>query len=79
MAAVRVRVIAMLLPLLAGCGAELVTPYPDALVGAEGQAIVLEDVEAVTSNPNLTDDQKRERLRDLGIEDEKLIDALLTL
>jgi len=48
-------------------------------MGAGGETIVAEDVNAIVADPNLSDDEKRAALRDLGIEDEKLIDALLTL
>ena len=64
---------------LGGCGSVVVSEYPDRLVGADGQELVLEDLEEIANNGNLTDDQKRERFRELGIEDEKLIEALLTL
>ena len=40
---------------------------------------VVEDLERISNNDNLTEEQKREMFRELGIEDEKLIDSLLTL
>ena len=60
-----------------GCGTGLPTTYANSVIGADGQPIALEDVEDITSHPNLTDDQRREQLRDLGIEDEVLIEALV--
>ena len=67
--------------MIAGCGA-LVTPdYPDRLVGADGQLPVLEEIEDIANIPevDLDDDGRRALLRELGIEDEELIDALLDL
>ncbi|MCH7808032.1 MAG: hypothetical protein IIB60_02300 [Planctomycetes bacterium] len=63
-----------------GCGvASVMTDFPNRLVGAQGQEFVLEDLEAIATHPNMSDDRKRDRFRELGIEDEKLIDALLGL
>jgi hypothetical protein len=67
---------------VAGCGV-LNTQralFPFRAVGNEGQGIVLDDVEDIVNNPRLTEDEKRQALRDeLGIRDEQLIDALLQL
>ncbi len=63
--------------ILAGCGAPATTEYPDALIGPDGQPILLDDVDAIVDDDDLSDVEKREQLRELGIEDEKLIDALL--
>ncbi len=60
-----------------GCGTAVTTEFPSRLVGAEGQEIILEDVTAIINEPDLTDDQRRSQLRELGIEDEALIEALL--
>ncbi len=62
-----------------GCGTGSVTDFPHRLVGADGQEFVLEDLEEIANHATLTSEQKRERFRDLGIEDEDLIDALLGL
>jgi len=73
-----VRVV--LLAGLAGCGSgATITTFPNQLVGTDGQLIVLDDVETIVNDTDLTDDEKREHLRELGIEDEELIDILLTL
>ena len=64
---------------LAGCGSGAPTTFPNQLVTADGRAILLDEVKAIVNNNDLTDDEKRAQLRELGIEDEKLIDALLTL
>jgi len=62
-----------------GCGALGTTSYPNQLVSADGQALFIEDLEQIAQRANLSDDEKRAMFRDLGIEDEKLIDALLGL
>lgn len=61
-----------------GCGVAR-TDFPNRLIGANGQLFTLEDLEAIANNARLTTDEKREAFRDLGIEDEELIDALLGL
>lgn len=70
---------AVLLAGLAGCGSVAPTTFPNQLVGADGQPIVLDDIETIVNDTALTEDEKRVQLRELGIEDEQLIDALLTL
>lgn len=81
-----VTVAAMCLPLwlaccltLASCGSTPQTDFPNRLVGADGQEFVLEDLEEIANNTRLSEEQKRAAFRDLGIEDEELIDALLDL
>lgn len=71
--------IAFGLPMHLGCGGLSSTEFPNALVGPGGSVILLDDVEAIAGNPDLTDDERRDELRALGIEDEELIDALLGL
>jgi len=63
--------------LCCGCGNAVQIDFPNRLIGADGQLVVLEDIEEIAQDPDLTDDQRRQRLRDLGIEDEELIEALL--
>ena len=63
----------------AGCGALPSNDYPNRVLGISDRPLVLEDIERIVSDPNFTDDEKRRQLRELGIEDEKLIDVLLTL
>lgn len=65
--------------LTTGCGTSVVPDFPLQLMGADGTRITLEEVEEIVNDPDLTDEGKREALRTLGIGDEKLIDALLTL
>ena len=65
--------------LFCGCG---VTPQADfvhSIIGTNGQTVVLDDVLSIVDDPALDADAKRASLRELGIEDERLITALLTL
>ena len=62
-----------------GCGSGAATSFPNQLISADGRPILLDDIEAVVNNNDLSDDEKRSQLRELGVEDEELIDALLTL
>ena len=65
--------------LIAGCGVSVGASIPSEHreSGQEGQLLVLDDLEAIANDSGLTDDQKRARLRDLGLRDEDVIDALL--
>lgn len=62
-----------------GCGASITTAFPNSLIGSDGQPLVLDDLEAIANDPDLSADEKRQAFRDLGILDEELIDALLDL
>jgi len=62
-----------------GCGIAVSPNFPNQLVGADGAPLVLDDLEAIVGDPDLNDEEKREALRALGLEDEKLIEALLDL
>lgn len=64
--------------LAAGCRSGVVE-YANRLIGAQEQLFSVEDLEAIANDADLTDDEKRQAFRDLGIEDEELIGALLTL
>jgi len=77
----RIAVNLLLLAALAigGCGAIVMTDYPNRLIGVDGQEFYLEDLEEIAGNGNLTDDEKRERFRNLGIQDDDLIETLLAL
>ena len=79
MKAIGVTAIALLLAAFAGCGTGIAAEFPNRLLGADGQHFVLEDLRAIAEDPDLSDDQKRQAFRDLGIEEETLIEALLTL
>ena len=58
---------------MAACAA----PYDDALVAENGDQIRLVSIERIVSDPDLTEEQKREALEGLGITDEDLIDLLI--
>lgn len=60
-----------------GCGAAITAEFPNRLIGADGQEVILDDIETIINEPNLTDEERRLQLRELGIEDEALIEALL--
>jgi len=62
---------------LGGCGSAPQTDFPAALRGPDGEVILFDDVSAILGNDDLTEDEKRNALRELGLEDERLIDALL--
>ena len=62
------------------CGSLVKQPgFPTSVLGSDGQAIILDDLQAIANDASLSDDEKRDQLRALGIEDEELIDALLGL
>lgn len=67
------------LAILAGCGVPVGMEFPDRLVGADGQRYTIEDLERIAQNDSLSSVQKEEMFRDLGVEDERLIAALLEL
>ena len=62
-----------------GCGTSITTAFPNSVIGSDGQPLVLDDLEAIANDPDLSADEKRQAFRDLGILDEELIDALLDL
>ena len=62
-----------------GCGTVASTDFSNRLVGADGQLFVLEDLEEIAKDPDADEEEKRDLFREMGIEDEKLIDALLDL
>lgn len=59
-----------------GCGN---TPrvYPTQILRPDGSPIYVEDLQAIVDDGTLTDEEKAQQLRDLGIEDEELIRAIL--
>ena len=52
-------------------------PIENVLSNAEGQSIRLSAIDDIVQNRNLTEEQKRQGLRDLGITDDALIELLL--
>ncbi len=63
-----------LLAMLAGCGA---VPTENVVTGPDGEALRVDAITTILSSTNLSDAQKRQGLRDLGLTDELLIDALI--
>ena len=57
--------------MIVGCGTSPVAEYPNRLYGADGQEFYLDDIEEIVDDAILTEDEKREELRALGIEDER--------
>lgn len=64
---------------LAGCGNPVSTNFPTAIRDADGNVITTEQVREIVDDPDLSEQDQREALRDLGIADEQLITALLEL
>ena len=63
----------------AGCGV-LTTARSTFLtqpVDADGNPLSLEDLQEITTDPDLTPDQMARELRNLGLADEELIDAIV--
>ncbi|MCP4251465.1 MAG: hypothetical protein GY778_30890 [bacterium] len=82
----RKRISRMAAPLLlaallvaAGCGVLAVerTSYPTSVSNADGEPYFVEDVDDILNDALLSPEDKAQALRDLGIEDEDLIEALL--
>lgn len=77
-----ITILLMLLTLMpVACGTDIFGPAPATLRenGANGETLVLDELEAIARDPDLTEDQKRQRFQEMGIEDPDLIDALLEL
>jgi hypothetical protein len=70
----------LVLLLAAGCGNLNLERenFPSAAIGDDGQAITLDDINQILDDPELDQDQKRDALRELGLEDPILIDILLS-
>ncbi len=65
-----------LLLFMAGLSGGCQPPYTGLIQGANGP-VRLSEVTAITQDTNLTDDQKRQALEDLGITDPDMIDLLI--
>jgi hypothetical protein len=74
----RLGIAALVLAAVSGCA--LVTlereKFPAAAIGAEGERLFYDDIQAIQNDASLSAEAQREALRDLGIEDEDLLDAL---
>ncbi len=64
---------------MVGCGTTVPVEFPNRLIGADGQRFEVEDLTQIANDPDLDEAGKRQAFRDLGLEDEELIDALLGL
>ena len=73
----RLAVVALSAFALCGCGVPARTDFPNALTGPDGEVILFDDVSSILNDLDLSDDEKRDALRVLGLEDERLIDALI--
>ena len=71
--------IALMALMVGGCGSAVPGDFSNRLIGADGQLFMVEDLETIARDPDLDDEERRELFRDLGIQDEQLIDALLDL
>ncbi len=65
--------------LLGSCGTSVTGGFSNQLIGADGQPLILDDLVQIANDASLSVAEKREAFRELGIEDEELIDALLDL
>jgi len=53
------------------------TEFPNALIGPDGSEIHLATLTQIVNDPDLDDEQKRDLLEELGIEDESIQDYIL--
>ena len=67
------NILTLVVLLCGSCGTVGVLDFPNCVTGTEGQCLLLDDLEDIAESAYLTDDEKREQFRELGIEDEKLI------
>lgn len=63
----------------AGCGVLTTarSTFLTQFVDADGNPLSLEDLQEITTDPDLTPDQMARELRNLGLLDEELIDAIV--
>lgn len=69
----------LLLTSLSGCGVltQQRSIFPEQPVAADGTHPTRDDIDAIVQDPDMTDEERRQALRDIGIEDEHLIDIFL--
>lgn len=62
-----------------GCGVINIerTVFPAQITDADGNPIFIEDIQAITQNPDLSAEGMTTALRDLGIENDLLIQAII--
>lgn len=67
--------------LTASCGCGVIDFRREVFAGqplnADGQPIYVDDLQAITRDSNLSDEEMADALRDLGIENEALIAAII--
>jgi hypothetical protein len=78
---VRLTAILWIAGTLLGCGSSIMNPLtvPNRLYGKDGQVLYLDDLEDIANDAGLSDEEKKQAFRELGIEDERLVEALLDL
>ena len=74
-------IVAIALVVVSGCGvlAASKSEFANQAETGDGRKLFVEDIEEIVFDDLLDLDQQRQALRGLGIEDEDLIDALLSL
>ena len=71
------RVVAMLAFVLSTAISGCLMPPFDYVLTDDGQSIRLDVISVIVSDANLSEEQKKEELRNLGIDDQDLIDYLV--
>ena len=79
MAKRRIMVVLALLAAVGGCGVLTTarTLFPEHVTDATGSPLYLEDLRAIVDDADLLDDEKAAALRELGLENEEIIDAII--
>lgn len=79
MAMRRLVVVLALLAAAGGCGtlSTARTLFPEHVIDAAGSPLYLEDLRAIVDDADLLDDEKADALRELGLENEEIIDAII--
>lgn len=75
----RIMVVLTLLAAAGGCGvlSTARTLFPEHVTDAAGSPLYLEDLRAIIDDADLLDDEKADALRELGLENEEIIDAII--
>ena len=64
---------------LGSCGTSLTADFANQVVGVDGKPLILDDLAQIANDGSQSVEEKRQAFRDLGVKDEKLINALLDL
>jgi hypothetical protein len=72
-------VVIAMIPALAGCGilTTFRTGFPNPITNADGVAISIEDLQAITQDTSMLPEDMANALRDLGLQNQELIDAIV--